>query len=202
MVHRGALEIHIRSVKINGKTFHGNQTSRPSKQNRSGVDGGCKLCRGDPLKPERGDLIVYLVTPKSAWSSKLIAIGQLILGRDRGVKQASHWAIYAGSGKQYEAVWPRVRKSSIYKRPYEIWRRKGITQKQRNQIIASAVKRLGEHYGILYVLSFGLIKQSKDPVCCVFGQDCYMDAGLFVKGNTPDDIYDDKKMIKVYQNYR
>lgn len=157
------------------------------------------------MKPLPADIIVWLVDNRSGWTSKAVAIGQMILGKGSAVKQSSHWSLYLRPGKQVEQVWPHARVSDFYKgRKFEIWRRKGITPKQRKKIIAEALRRANEKegYGLIYVLSFGVIKPAHQEVCCTMVQDCYLEAGMFVNGKIPDDIYLDRKMEMVCKNYK
>jgi cell wall-associated NlpC family hydrolase len=145
-----------------------------------------------------GDVILYPVTPGSSFASKLIAFGELLLGRGRGREEYSHVGIALDRGWQFESVWPRARLSRIdERRPREAWRMKGIGERQRQEILWWCRRAIGRPYDLLYVLSFTLIRNRKEDVCSTFARDAYRAAGLHLPAATPDDIAGSSMMYRL-----
>ena len=102
-------------------------------------------------------------------------------------------------GFQVEAVFPCARISKIDpKRPYEVWRVDGVTPRQRNGLLIWAYNHLGEWYGLLYVLSFTLIKPKGEEVCCTFVRDAYRSQGIYFHGSRPDEIAESGKASMIF----
>lgn len=156
-------------------------------------------------KPLPGDIILYPVTPRSALVSRLVAIGQLLVGAGKGAAQYSHAAVYEKEGWQYEAKWPMSGRFRIdSKRTYEIWRVAGITNEQRVQIMAACRARSGQWYNLIGLLTGGLLGLPHHEVCSQFVGSVYDDAEpaiIFNKGGqrilSPDAMVDDRRMHKL-----
>lgn len=131
-------------------------------------------------EPKGGDIILYPVTPKSAWSSKLVVIGEILFGAGKGLEHYSHVGIVSDTpGYQFEAVWPRVCRSKIDKsRPYEIWRIEGLDDMKRREILAFCRARCGEWYNMIGLLTFGLIGFKHTEVCSQFAGFAYASVGI------------------------
>jgi len=150
------------------------------------------------MTPEPGDLIFYPVTPKSVWSARLVAIGQLLIGKDKSEVQYSHVTLFDRDEYQLESVWPWSKRSKIdTSRPYEIWRMHGITHSNRQRIMCWAYDHLGVLYDMLYILSFGLLRIHGEEVCCTFVRDAYKSAALHMPADRPDSIIDSGIFFKV-----
>ena len=148
----------------------------------------------DPNEPRAGDIILYPVTPQSSIASRLVAIGELLLGQGNNQKEYSHVALLEKDGYQLEAIFPKIRRSKINpQRPYEIWRIDELTDAQRAIVLNWAYDKLGEWYNLLYVLSFGLIKIRHEEVCCTYVGDAYAWAGIRFNYTEPDSIANSPK---------
>lgn len=156
-----------------------------------------------PLKPELADIILYSVSPRSDWSSKIIAIAQLILGRDKGLVEYSHVALYDRDGYQIESVFPRTIRSKVdTSRAYEIWGVHGATEDDRKKVMDWAYARIGELYDINYIvvaiLTLGIVRLriKGTEVCCTNVRDAWASAGHHMKGDRPDQIADNDNVFK------
>lgn len=115
---------------------------------------------------ELGDVILYPVTPRSGWTSKFVAIMELLGSAGRGVEPYSHAAIYLNNGLQFEFKWPR---SGVFpidvSRMYEVWRVAELAPNQRDAIKEWCQDHEGEWYNMIGLLSGGLLGLKHTAVC-------------------------------------
>ena len=117
------------------------------------------------MKPEPGDVILYPVSGRSALSSKIVAIGEMLFGVG-GKTQYSHAAVYAMKGHEWEARWPSVGVHPIDTgRDYEIRRFPGYTQAQRGQVLKWFYVHEGDLYDLVALVTFGLVELPHAEVC-------------------------------------
>ncbi len=154
-----------------------------------------------------GDLILYPVTPRSAFASKLVVIGEILFGSGRSLEEYSHVAIATGHGGTVEAMWPRICYHWIEtERPYEVWRLKGIRDFERKRILEWAGRHVGEWYDLPSLLTFGLVDSRYAEVCSTFAGHAYEYAGYqFHKSRrilSPNDIASSGRMEMIYKSTR
>ena len=154
-------------------------------------------------EPEPGDIIAYTVNGASGWTSKFVAIVQLIFGLGRGVENFSHLTLVSDKpGWEYGAQWPKVGHFPIDKsRAYEVWRVSGLTLHQRREIIWYAQSRVGDWYNMLGLLTGGLLQLHHSEVCSQEVGDAYAWASppvVFKKEGmkilSPDAVLDDSRV--------
>lgn len=131
-------------------------------------------------QPQPGDIILYTVTPKSGWTSKLVAVGELFWGAGRGAKAYSHAAVLSYTkGRQFEAKWPLTGFYPVdSSRPYEVWRITGVTDEQRKAVLRWCQAHTGQLYDMVGLLTFGLIRSRHRAVCSQFVGRAYAAAGI------------------------
>lgn len=151
-----------------------------------------------------GDIVLYPVTPRSELLSKLVAIGEMLLGAGKSNDSYSHAAVWESDGWEYEAKWPRTGYYRIdHRRPIEVWRIEGMTQDQRKKIIHWCATHCGEWYNLIGLLTFGLIGFHRTAVCSQFVGRAYAAAGVHIglEGKrllSPNAIADFKRAHMVY----
>lgn len=122
------------------------------------------------MVPKPGDVVLYPVTGRSGWTSRAVAIGELLVGAGRKPTLYSHAAILAWEpGWQYEAKWPRTGRFRIDRaRPYEIWNVGNPSDGQRRDILNWAAEHCGQWYNMLGLLTGGLLGLPGHVVCSQF----------------------------------
>jgi hypothetical protein len=152
------------------------------------------------MKPEPGDVILYTAGGSSAWSSRLVAAGEILAGLGKGMKQYSHAAILSVDGYQFEATFPLTGHYQIdTKRPYEVWRIGNPTTAQRGKVLEWCRSHEHRLYNLIGVLTCGKLKLTDTYYCSEFACLAYRHAGLYPGDRimSPDSIADYKhaKMI-------
>lgn len=143
------------------------------------------------MTPQPGDVILYPANGKSAWSSRLVAAGEILAGLGGGLEQYSHAAIFDVDGYQYEATFPTTRRSLIdTSRTYEVWNIGEPTHEQRRKILAWCMRHEGRFYNLIGVLTFGLIRLPDTYYCSQFACFAYAHAGIIAGDSimSPDSI--------------
>lgn len=133
------------------------------------------------IEPQAGDFILYPCDPRSAFSSRFVGAGELLVGLGGHAKQMySHAAIFSYTpGYQYEATFPFTGHFKIDKsRVYEVWRIGSPTAQQRSKIIEWCEEHVGDLYNLIGVLTCGLIELPGTYYCSQFGCLAYAAAGL------------------------
>jgi hypothetical protein len=127
------------------------------------------------VTPQPGDVIAYPVTGRSGWTSRFVAIVQLLGGFGRRSEQWSHLTLVSDKpGWEYGAQWPKVGHFPIdTSRPYEVWRIAELTDRQRADIIAYAKERVGDWYNMTGLLTGGLLGLPHTEVCSQEVGDAY-----------------------------
>jgi uncharacterized protein YycO len=147
-----------------------------------------------------GDIILYPVTQKSNLLDKVIGLVEKLTGPSTKY-QYGHCAIYLKRGIQIEAFFPFCRVSHIKaKRPKQLFRYKGITNKQREQVIKNALDKVGQWYDVLQVLSFNMVILKHQNVCSTLVNEAYKAAGIVLsnkKNTSPDDLASNKKLKRI-----
>ena len=89
------------------------------------------------MTPQPGDAILYPASGKSAWSSRIVAAGEILAGFGDGIEQYSHAAVLSDkTGRQWEATFPFIGEYDIdTRRVYEIWRLGDLTTLERLKIL-------------------------------------------------------------------
>jgi hypothetical protein len=130
--------------------------------------------------PRPADIILYPVTPRSGWTSRLVAAGEMILGSGKGAELYSHAALVSYSpGLQWEAKVPWVGLYRIDKtRTYEVWRLPGMTDEMREIILDEAKSHKGDWYNLIGLLTAGLLGPRNQEVCSQLVGICYAKAGI------------------------
>ncbi len=133
------------------------------------------------IDAQPGDFILYPCDPRSAFSSRFVGAGELLVGLGgRGKQMYSHAAILSfTSGWQYEAKFPFTGRFKIdTSRVYEVWRIGDPTEKQRLQIVRWCRQHEGDCYNLIGVLTAGLIELPGTYYCSQFACLAYVSAGL------------------------
>lgn len=126
------------------------------------------------MEPKRGDIILYPAGGKSAWSSRLVAAGEILVGLGKGLKQYSHAAILDVDGFQYEATFPKTGRFPIdIARPYEVWNVGNPTDEQRERIIRWCQVHVGKWYNLTGVLTCNLVRLPGSYYCSQFAGYAY-----------------------------
>jgi len=114
-----------------------------------------------------GDIVLYPVSGKDGWESRIVGIGQLLFGSGRGHEQFSHAALLSTTpGWEWEAKWPRVGHFEIdQSRDYEVRRPRVYTEEQRRKVLAWFSVHNRDRYDLLCLLTFGLIQHKGMEVC-------------------------------------
>lgn len=121
------------------------------------------------MMPRPGDVVLYPVSGRSGWTSRLVAAGELLLGAGRGLEQYSHAAILDVDGHQFEAKWPKTGRFKVdHSRPLEIWNVGNPSDSQRRDILNWCREHEGEWYNMIGLLSFGLLGLKRTAVCSQF----------------------------------
>ena len=130
-----------------------------------------------------GDIVLFPVSGKDPWESRIVGIGQLIFGAGRTNEQFSHSAVLARTpGMVWEASWPRVGCHSIDQgRYYEVRRPRVYTEEQRRKVLAWFSVHNRDRYDLLCLLTFGLIQHKGMEVCSQA-----VDRALLYAGDHPD----------------
>jgi len=175
-----------------------------------GLDGKCSPCAWKPSPlPLLGDIVAYPVGPWSAWQSKVIAVGELVLAVGTEPIQYSHIGIlsrWTEGRADYEAQFPRVREFAIPPaRPFDIFQLPGLTAGQRSTILAYCRSHLGEWYNLIGVLTAGLIMPRNQAFCSEFAGQAYAAAGLLIpfeheRALFPDAVADWPKAQKIFSS--
>jgi hypothetical protein len=157
------------------------------------------------MKPEPADIVLFpVIGGVSSLASRLVTAGEDLLGIGRSLERYSHVAILANSpGMQYEAKWPRTGLfRTEERRPREIWHAWSLTKDQRYRILCYCQEHKGEFYGLIKILSFGLINSVHLPVCSSFAGYAYASAGFHISPEgeklvSPNVIADDRRFRMV-----
>jgi hypothetical protein len=130
-----------------------------------------------------GDIVLYPVSGKDGWESRIVGIGQLLFGSGRGHEQFSHAALLSTTpGWEWEAKWPRVGHFEIdQSRDYEVRRPREYTEEQRRKVLAWFAAHKGNRYDLACLFTFGLIQLPNAEVCSQA-----VDRALLYAGNHPD----------------
>jgi hypothetical protein len=149
------------------------------------------------MAPKPGDLILYTVSGRSGWTSKLVAIGQLLVGVGRGTEQYSHVAILSNRpGRQWEWKFPRSGEFRVDRtRAYEVWRIGEPNEYQRQRILDYCAVCRGEWYNLIGLFTDGLLGLPHTAVCSQGAGRAYEFSGIRIgtEGKTfpaPDAIPD------------
>lgn len=149
-----------------------------------------------------GDIILYPTGGGGAWSSRLVAAGEILVGMGRGLEVYSHAAILDSPGYQYEATFPRTGRFKIdTKRVYEVWRIGKLTDGQRERILLWCKAHVGRWYNLLGVLTGGIIELPGTYYCSQFAGRAYQAAGLGIGDEimSPSSIPDSEGAKMVYR---
>jgi len=114
-----------------------------------------------------GDILFYSVTPQSGWVARFIAMAQFWRKEGVGSVQYSHVSIVLrDTNYQVEAYWPRIRKSKINWSDdnLELCEIRGISEKQRCDMIIYAMEAIGQWYD-LGTFFFGLFNFKNAEIC-------------------------------------
>jgi uncharacterized protein YycO len=131
------------------------------------------------MDPQPGDIIIYPAGPTSQLSSRIIIAGEIMAGFGSGLEMYSHASVYAGSGMQYEATFPKTRLSKIdNSRVYEIWNLNNPTPEQRSKIIEWCKAHVGVFYNLIGVVTFGILSFPGSYYCSQFACLAYNSVGL------------------------
>lgn len=154
--------------------------------------------------PQPGDLILYPVTGKSWWVSRLIGAVQLIFGVGKKKTLYSHVAIFSqehrGKLFEFESRWPRSGQYPVdTSRPFEIWELLDVDDEKRSRIIRWCVDHQGERYPLFTLVSFGIARFKHEAVCSQWAARAYASVGIhFSKEGerivSPDVMPDSKKV--------
>ena len=119
------------------------------------------------LYPLAGDVILYPVSPHSALSSRLVAVGEWLAGAGKGFEPYSHATILSSvPGFEYGYQWPRSGHFPIdATRDYEVWRIGDPSSSQRERILRWCQEHQGEWYNMLGLLTGGLLGLKHTAVC-------------------------------------
>lgn len=137
----------------------------------------------NPMNPQPGDLIAYPVTPHSAWTSKAVAVAQMLRGIGKGDVMYSHVAGKAAdAGMQYESKWPKAGLYPIdHARLYEVWRIGDPSPAQTARATAWWEEHRGDRYNLLGLLTGGLLGLPHEEVCSQYYADGWHAAGFHFK---------------------
>ena len=146
-----------------------------------------------------GDLLLFRVSSSSNWLDRLIGWGQRVIHAAPTDADYCHVAIIGPTAdRMYQAAWPRIVNSALDCTTVnktillEAYRVKGITQGQIQSVLAAAQGRVGEHYDLLAILTFGILQLGKTAVCSQYAWQSFVDAGIvlcpFESLESPDDI--------------
>ena len=152
------------------------------------------------IEPLPGDVILYPCDPRSAFSSRFVGAGELLIGMGgAGEEEYSHAAILSNTpGYEYEATFPFTGLFKIdTSRVYEVWRLGEITLNQRAVILRWCRTHLGDFYNLIGVLTCGLIELPGTYYCSQFACKAYDAAGLH-----PGDLIMSPNSIPLYPNAR
>lgn len=134
------------------------------------------------MEPRQGDIILYPVTPKSGWTSRLVAAGEMALGIGNSLEAYSHAAILTEDGQEWEAKWPRIGKFPIDRtRIFEVWNVGNPTDDQRRAILLEAATHKGDWYNMTGLLSDGRLWIPHTEVCSQLVGICYKAGGIHLK---------------------
>lgn len=134
------------------------------------------------MEPCPGNVILYPVTGRSGWTSKFVAIGELLFGSGHGLELYSHVAIVSERpGYQWEWKWPFAGEFPIdHKRIYEVWEVGTPSDVQRQRILDYCVSCRGEWYNMIGLLTFGLLGLKRTAVCSQGAGRAYAHAGIHI----------------------
>lgn len=135
------------------------------------------------IEPQPGDFILYPCDPRSAFSSRFVGAGELLVGlggHGREKQMYSHAAIMGYTpGYQYEAKFPFTGHFKIDKsRVYEVWRIGSLSANQRHSLIDWCENHVGDLYNLIGVLTCGLIELPGTYYCSQFACLAYASVGL------------------------
>jgi hypothetical protein len=151
-----------------------------------------------------GDAILYPANGASSFAARFVLIGELLAGLGDGLEQYSHAAVLDTPGWQYEAYFPKTRRSQIDpKREYEIWRICDLTCEQRTAITEWCKAHVGKWYNLTGVLTLDLIHLPGSYYCSQFLGTAYAEAAGIKLGDrimSPDSIPDYPGAKMLYRN--
>ena len=132
------------------------------------------------MNPRAGDLIAYVVTPQSPWTSKAVAVMQIIRGLGKGDVIYSHVAAWAADrDQQYEQVWPRAGLNPIdFSRAFEVWRIGDPSPAQTALAVRWWKAHLDDRYNMIGLLTGGLLGLPHEEVCSQYYADGWHAAGV------------------------
>ena len=152
-------------------------------------------------EPQAADFILYPCDPRSAFSSRFVGAGELLVGLGgRGeTTQYSHAAIKAvNPGYQYEAKFPLTGHFKIdTSRIYEVWRIGNPTDAQRAGILKWCKDHEHRPYDVLGVLTGGRLSIPGTYYCSRYGCLAYASQGLH-----PGDLIMSPNSIPMYPKAR
>ena len=130
-----------------------------------------------------GDIVLFSVSGKDSWESRIVAIGELLFGAGCTNEQFSHAAILSEfPGMIWEASWPRVGCHFIDQtRDYEVRRPRVYTEEQRRKVLAWFSVHNRDRYDLACLFTFGLIQLPNAEVCSQA-----VDRALLYAGDHPD----------------
>jgi len=146
-----------------------------------------------------GDILLFKVKPSSSIFSKLIGLGQKILGHAPTKAEYCHVALVAfDSTFVMEARWPKTKISKIdwtnWNEEYDLqlFRVNNVKPRQILDTIHWAEDHLNEWYDVLELLG-GWINIRHAEICSTYVQKAWKAAGIEFKTNengfiTPDEI--------------
>ena len=157
---------------------------------------------------QSGDILLYRVAAGSTWLDKLIGWGQKIIHQAPTNAEYCHVALVGPlSNWLYEAHWPKIRNVLIdwvamtRRNTVEAYRVKDITPEQIKKVMIYADKRVGEWYGLLTILTFGIFQFGPSAVCSQYVWECFTAADIalceFENLESPDDLAASKRLVRV-----
>lgn len=151
---------------------------------------------------QTGDFVLYPIGPASRWISRLVGMGQKMIGQAPTRRQYSHVAIVGPDAEHiFEAYYPRTRISPIALKGNEVYRIRNVTPTQVSQMMAYCQAHVGDRYDMLAILTLGFLQLGKTEVCSQLAYDAGLAAGIVLFPpeylESPDDIAASTLLIRV-----
>ena len=154
------------------------------------------------LKP--CDILLFRTTHRSSLQDRFIVWGQRILYHIPKQARYCHVALVdKDTDLVLEAKWPKIKISTLEADTYkqrdqiEVYRVRGITNKQIEKTLDWAHEHVGEYYDVLLLLT-GFIDMKHSEICSTYVSKAFKAAGLEIpyihRENgliLPDDYYED-----------
>ena len=134
------------------------------------------------LKP--CDILLFRTTHRSTWTDRFIVWAQHTFYHIPPQARYCHVALVdKDTDLVLEAKWPKIKISTLEADTYkqrdqiEVYRVRGITDEQREKVLAWAHEHVGEYYDVLLLLT-GFIDAKHSEICSTYVSKSFRNASL------------------------